>query len=117
MAIFTVSNLNDAGIGSLRAAIEAANADTGSAVIDFAVNGTITLASDLPAVTNGVAIDATTAPTHVSGGAPVVELNCNGHAGLVFAVGADNSQLRGLAVCDASGHGITLNAGSITLDS
>lgn len=116
MATFTVNNLNDSGAGSLRAAILAANADpVPNATIQFAVNGTITLASDLPALTNKVTIDGTSAPTHVSGGAPVVELDCNGHAGLVFAAGSDGSRLLGLAVTQASGAGVTLDAGSIAL--
>jgi len=117
MATFTVTNLNDNGVGSLRAAITAANASGSPAVIDFSVSGTITLASDLPAASNDVTIDATAAPTHASGGPPVVEVDCNGHAGLVFATGSDGSQLLSLSVCNASGNGVTLNAGSITLNS
>jgi titin len=68
VAIFVVSNLNDSGAGSLRAAITAANADaSGTATaINFSVNGTITLASALPAITHATTIDATSAPTHVS---------------------------------------------------
>lgn len=117
MSTFTVTNLNDSGAGSLRSAITAANAAApGSApTIDFAVTGTITLASDLPTITQGVTIDATTAPGYVAGGAPVVELNCNNNAGLVFGLGAYGSQLLGMAVDNASGNGVTLNAGSITL--
>ena len=68
MSTFVVSNLNDLGAGSLRAAIAAANADAfGNSTISFAVNGTITLASDLPAVTRDVIIDGTSAPTHGAG--------------------------------------------------
>ncbi len=116
MASFTVTNLNDSGAGSLRAAIEAANLSGTPAVVDFAVQGTITLASDLPAVAGDVKIDATTAPAYATGGPPVVEIDCNSHAGLVFAAGSDGSQLLGVAVDNATGHGVTLNAGSITLD-
>lgn len=49
---FNVDNLNDDGSGSLRAAIEAANGNAGSDVIDFdpGLNGTINLASPLPDV-------------------------------------------------------------------
>ncbi|HWB47756.1 MAG TPA: NosD domain-containing protein [Stellaceae bacterium] len=120
MTTFTVTNLNDSGAGSLRAAITAANADSGSpTVIDFAVNGTITLASALPALTHPVTIDATTAPTHTSGGPPVVGIDFAGNSGLVFDTGSDGSQLLGLSLTDAGGlggNGVTLVAGSITLN-
>ena len=118
MAVFTVDTLNDSGQGSLRAALIAANADTSGTPtrIQFDVAGTITLSSDLPAITRTMAIDATTAPTHTTNGPPVVGLDCNGHAGLVFAPGSDASSLLGLALGGASGNGVTLEAGSITLD-
>ena len=65
MATFTVTNLNDSGPGSLRAAITVANADSSgtATVINFTVNGTITLNSALPTITQGTTINATTAPT------------------------------------------------------
>ena len=118
MAIFTVTNLNDAGSGSLRAAIGEANLDISGtpSVISFSVNGTIALASDLPPISHRIQIDATSAPTYTSGGAPVVELDCNSHAGLTFATGSAGSRLLGLAIGHADGNGVTLDAGSITLD-
>jgi parallel beta-helix repeat protein len=118
MATFVVTNLNDAGAGSFRAAITAADGDLSGTptVIEFTVNGTITLASDLPAITQTVKIDATSAPTYASGGPPVVEINSNNNAGLVFATGSAGSQLLGLAVDNANGNGVTLNASFITLN-
>ncbi len=118
MSTFTVTNLDDAGVGSLRHAIGAANADISGTptVIEFAVNGVITLATALPSISRGGTIDGASAPSHVSGGAPVVELDCNGNAGLVFATGSDGARLIGLAITHAAGNGVTLNAGSITLD-
>lgn len=91
--------------GSLRAAIVAANADVSGipGVINFAVSGTITLASGLPSITKTVQIDATTAPTYVTGGPPVVELNCAGQAGLTFAAGSSGSSLLGLALGNVGG--------------
>ena len=45
-----------------------------------------------------------------------MEIDANGHAGLVFASGSAGSKLLGLAVGNADGDGVTLNAGSITVD-
>src|ERR1039458_1891836 len=90
----TVSTLSDSGTGSLRAAIDATNsAAAGTATdITFAVNRTSTLASALPAVTSEVIIDGASAPTYTAGGAPVVEINCDGHAGLQFSAGSARSE-------------------------
>jgi parallel beta-helix repeat protein len=113
-----VTSLSDTGPGSLRAAINSANATLAgnSTLITFATNGTITLAGPLPAITRKVTIDATSAPTYVSGGPPVVALDCNGQPGLLFAVGSGGSELLGVAVDDASGNGVTLDVGSVTLN-
>ena len=115
MATFTVSNLNDSGAGSLRAAIEASNAaPPGEAnTISFTVSGTIVLASNLPAITNPTSIIAGSTDT---GTPPSIGLDCNGNAGLVFDVGSQGSQLMGLAVGNATGHGVTLEAGGIILN-
>ena len=114
----TVTNLDDTGPGSLRAAIVSANATSAgdSTLISFAVNGTITLASALPAIARTVEIDATSAPTYVSGGPPVVALDFHGYPGLRFAVGSGGSELLGVAVDDASGDGVRLDAQSVTLN-
>ena len=82
MTTFTVTSLDDAGTGSLRAAIEAANASgAASATIAFDVTGTITLSSGLPPITHTVTIDGTTATGYVAGGAPLVGIDANGNAG------------------------------------
>jgi parallel beta-helix repeat protein len=113
-----VTSLSDAGTGSLRAAINIANAAPAgdSTLVSFGIKGTITLSGPLPAIARKLTIDATSAPTHVSGGPPVVAIDCNGHPGLRFGVGSRGSQLLGVAVDDASGNGVTLGAGSITLN-
>jgi Periplasmic copper-binding protein (NosD) len=115
---FVVSSLGSTGPGTLRAAMLAANATSagGSNLISFSVHGTITLASGLPTIGRNVTINATSAPTYVSGGAPVVALDFNRHPGLIFGVGAGGSQLLGVAVDDASGNGVILDADSITLN-
>jgi Periplasmic copper-binding protein (NosD) len=114
-----VTTLSDSGRGSLRAAIQAA--DTGlpgrSAVISFLVHGIVTLASPLPVISRPVTINGASAPTYVSGGAPVVEINCNGNTGLRFVTGSSDSRLLAIAVDNASGDGVTLNVGPITLNS
>src|ERR1700722_6513311 len=104
----TVTSLSNIGVGSLRAAIDTANAAPAgnSTLINFGVNGTIILAGPLPAIAREVTIDATTAPTHVSGGPPVVALDFNGNPGLLFAAGSSGSQLLGVAVDDAGRHGV-----------
>jgi parallel beta-helix repeat protein len=115
---FVVSSLGNAGPGTLRAAILSANATStgGSTLISFAIPGTITLTGPLPTIARKVAINATSALTHVSGGPPVVALDFSRHPGLLFGVGSGGSQLLGVAVDDASGNGVTLDAGSVTLN-
>ncbi len=117
-AAIVVTNLRNAGPGSLRAAIIRANAGSPAAsrTVRFSVRGIITLASALPAIDRRVKIDATSAPGHVTGGPPVVEINCNRRAGLEFAAGSAGSRLLGVAVDNAGGDGIVLNARSITVD-
>ena len=113
LATFTVSNLLNAGAGSLRAAISQANANPGADEIAFAVAGTIPLATALPAITDTVSIDGSTAPGFV--GAPRITVNFRGQAGLRFAPGSDGSSLTSLALVRASGAGVTLDASGITL--
>ena len=57
-ATYTVSNLNNAGAGSLRQAIIDANANSGADTITFAsgVTGTITLVTDFPNITDDLTI-------------------------------------------------------------
>src|SRR5262245_14650925 len=64
---FTVTNTNDSGAGSLRQAIDDANANPGADTIAFNIPGagvvhTITPATDLPQITDSVTIDGYTQP-------------------------------------------------------
>ncbi|MFM8984447.1 MAG: right-handed parallel beta-helix repeat-containing protein, partial [Planctomycetia bacterium] len=113
LATFTVSNLMNAGTGSLRAAIQQANANPGADAIVFTTAGTIPLSSALPAVTDTVAIDGSTAPGFV--GSPRITVNFRGQAGLRFAPGSDGSSLTSLALVRAKGAGVTVDASGITL--
>lgn len=119
---FTVINVNDAGTGSLRAAIISANASAGADTIAFAIPGggvhVIALTSALPAVTEAVTIDGTTQPGFA--GAPLVELDGTsagtGASGLVL-LSHTGSTIRGLAIgrfvtlAGTGGAGIVLNGG------
>ncbi|MBM4020800.1 MAG: right-handed parallel beta-helix repeat-containing protein [Planctomycetes bacterium] len=113
LATFTVSNLLSAGAGSLRAAVRNANANPGADEIAFAVAGTIPLATALPAITDTVSIDGSTAPDFV--GSPRITVNFRGQSGLRFAPGSDGSSLLNVAVIRAAGAGVTLDASGVTL--
>lgn len=123
LSTYTVSSLADSGPGSLRAAITSVNGDTTADVIDFSVAGVIQLTSGpLPTITNPVNIDGTSAPGFA--GAPVVEIDNHGFAGLVFGyslsttgVGAAGSTLRSLSIVHANGPGVTLQGLAGTLHS
>jgi hypothetical protein len=107
--VFTVTSLADSGAGSLRQAILDANAGAGFDVVEFAVAGVIRVgAAPLPALTDGVAINGTTAPGYV--GKPVVRVDFQNTRGLTLAAGSAFSQISGLALVDAAGPGVTVAA-------
>lgn len=102
---YTVASLADSGPGSLRAAIESVNGDHAADAIDFSVAGVIQLTSGpLPAITNTVNVDGTSAPGFA--GTPVVEIDNNGFAGLT--IDASDSSLASLSIVNANGPGVTL---------
>ena len=112
---FTVTNTSDSGPGSLRAAMNDANATAGDDRIEFGISGsgphTIALASPLPAVGETVTIDATSEPDY--SGSPVVEIdgtNAGSDAdGLVIE---RSSTVQGLAIINFDGNGITIRNAS-----
>jgi hypothetical protein len=113
-ATFLVSNLDAMGAGSLRQAILASNETPGPNTIDFGVSGTISIGhGSLPAITNPVTIDGTSAPSFQ--GSPVVTVDFEGTEGLQFAPGSDWSTLESLALVDAGDAGVTLSASSVTV--
>ena len=96
---FTVTNTNDAGAGSLRQAIQDANASPGADMIAFNLTGgptTITPATPLPEITDAVTIDGSTQPGFA--GAPIIEINGERVNGEGLLITAGNSVVRGLVI-------------------
>ena len=115
-ATFSVTNLNDAGPGSLRQAVSDANGSAGADVITFqaGLTGTITLTSGQLSVYNAVDIQGP--------GAAALTVDGN-NASRVFYLYADSSgvdvTLSGLTIAhgsDTNGGGILDNGENLTLD-
>ena len=114
LATFSVTNLLNSGAGSLRQAIIGSNKQPVGNTIDFDVAGTIRISgTSLPAITEPVTIDGTTAPSFA--GTPVVTVNFQGTKGLNFAPGSDGSTLKSLSLIKAGNAGVTLTASNITV--
>jgi hypothetical protein len=104
LSVYTVTNVNNAGAGSLRQALVDANANAGLDTITFHIAGsgihTIVPTSVLPDITDPVIIDATSQPGYA--GTPLIELNGtragNNRAGLTLESGSGGSTIRGLAI-------------------
>lgn len=110
-ATFTVTNVNDAGAGSLREAMTAANDETtnpGADTISFAIPGagvpTITLASALPTITAPLTIDGS---TQQPGGR--VELSGNVVVLNGLVVNTNGTTIRGLVLNRFTNTGITIS--------
>ena len=121
-ASLVVSNVLDAGPGSLRQAILDANADPDASEVDFAIPGAgvqaIRLAAALPTITAPVAIDATTQPGYE--GTPVVALDgsqAGAGAGLSFnhSYFGGGSSVAGLAIERFRGDGIVINTATVAV--
>ncbi|MBI1761073.1 MAG: hypothetical protein HYR56_06510 [Acidobacteria bacterium] len=101
-AIFTVTNTNDSGAGSLRDAINQANATAGADTINFAIGSdlqTINLLSALPTLSETVTIDGTTQPGFA--GAPLIELrgtSAGANARGLQIINVANCLIKGLVV-------------------
>ena len=113
MANFIVNNLNDSGSGSLRDAIERANAINRADSITFAegLSGVITLSKALPDISDTLSING------LSSGQtkPIIQLDFSGNRGITFSAGSDGSSLIGLSLVGASAAGLTLISSSNTV--
>jgi hypothetical protein len=124
---YTVTNTNDTGVGSLRAAITAANTNSGIAdTIIFNISGsgvqTISPLSQLPKLTDpaGVFINGLSQSGATIGSNPPATLNLmieisGGSAGLASGIfiDCDNNRIQGLIINNFAYDGISLEAGPI----
>lgn len=126
-SIFTVSNTNDSGFGSLRKAIDDANSNPGADVIHFSIGGggvhTIVPLTSLPPLNDTVDLDGysqpgTKANTLALGDDAVLLIEINGAAisantPVILFVNAPNCTIRGLVINRSAEYGIYLaSAGS-----
>ena len=98
MAVLTVTNTDDLGAGSLRAAMETANDDSASDEIRFNIAGsgvhTINLASDLPFIFTPMLIDGWSQPGFTS--KPIIKLQDGNGVGYGLQILDNDSTVRGL---------------------
>jgi parallel beta-helix repeat protein len=113
LATYTVTNTNDSGAGSLRDAIDQANASVGiddTIIFNIAGGGvhTIALASDLAFITDTVTIDATTEVDYA--GTPLIELDGSGITGSTagFRVVTDNTTIKGFSIFGFGDEGVEI---------
>lgn len=113
-AIFSVSNTNVTGLGSLQQALFDANTNSGADVITFNILSgglTISPAAALPVITEPVTIDGATQPGFA--GVPLVELNGTsaGAAADGLKLATSNCIVRSLIINRFLGDGIEITNG------
>lgn len=106
---FTVSNTNDTGSGSLRAAIVLANGAAGPHTINFSVSGTISPLSALPTLTQPTTIQPPTI------GAVTLSGTSAGAGVNGLSLGANGCVIRSLIVKDFGGSGILVSSNGNTI--
>ncbi len=126
LATFTVTNTNHSGLGSLRMAIEDANANGGADSIDFNIPGfgphTISPTAALPPITDPVTIDGYTEPGTSANSNPdgnnavlLIELDgsaAGGSAQGLFLNNVSGCTIRGLVINRFAQNGIYILGGS-----
>jgi hypothetical protein len=113
-ATYTVTNLNNAGVGSLRQAVIDANAAVGADIITFSISGTITLASTLPNITaagGALTIDGTGQTVTISGNNTVQVAYVDSGAALTL----NNLTIANGSNSGFDGGGIYNNGGTLTI--
>ncbi|MBX3407743.1 MAG: tandem-95 repeat protein [Phycisphaeraceae bacterium] len=125
---FIVTNTQDSGQGSLRAAIEAANAAAGADVIEFDIPtsdpGFVDAATDfwrisltsgpLPSIQDAVLIDGWSQRDPTGPGLPIIEINGSALvSGNGLDVQAPNVTVRGLTIVGFPAHGLTIVGGDV----
>ena len=109
---YIVTNTNDVGLGSLRHAIDWANADPDTDTIQFHIYDggpqTIAIASALPTITQPAVVDGMSQPGYVD--TPIVEVDGVGTASTVLTVATWGSTVQGLAI-RTEGTAISYNGG------
>jgi hypothetical protein len=118
LSVFTVTNTNDSGPGSLRQAIFDANTTPGMNTVAFNIGGggvqTIRLSSSGLLIGNSITVDGTTQPGY--SGAPLIEVNGSQVSGGPNSVGlavGDNATVRGLVVNGFTGAQIGMGTGAV----
>ena len=128
LAVFNVTSVaDDASLNTLRAAITGANASSdASNTIDFQIGAaasshTITLTSDLPAITKQVLIDGysqggTVNTLSIGTNALIpIQIDAAGHVGFSFSGSSAGSTIKGLAIDNSSSAAITIASNNVSV--